>query len=72
MQYGLMKHRILLALCLFLTTSISAQEFTLSTNLLDWANLGTANLQAGIDIDEQEDFIIADSIFNHLFIKGKQ
>lgn len=45
-----MKHHILLALCLFLTTTISAQEFTLSTNLLDWANLGTANLQAGVSL----------------------
>lgn len=50
MQYGLMKHRILLALCLFLTTSISAQEVTLATNLLDWANLGTANLQAWVSL----------------------
>ena len=45
-----MKHHILLAFCLFLTTTISAQEFTLSTNLLDWANLGTANLQAGVSL----------------------
>ena len=43
-----MKHRIALAVCLLLTTILSAQEVSLSTNLLDWANLGTANLQAGI------------------------
>ncbi|MBR4352575.1 MAG: DUF3575 domain-containing protein [Bacteroidales bacterium] len=43
-----MKHRFALAVCLFLTTILSAQEVSLSTNLLDWANLGTANLQAGI------------------------
>ena len=45
-----MKHRILLALCLLLTTTLPAQEFSLSTNLLDWANLGTANLQAGVSL----------------------
>ena len=45
-----MKHRIVLALCLLLSTTLSAQEFSLSTNLLDWANLGTANLQAGISL----------------------
>ena len=43
-----MKQYILLAFCLLLSTTLSAQEFSLSTNLLDWANLGTANLQAGV------------------------
>lgn len=43
-----MKHRIALAIGLLLATSLSAQEFSLSTNILDWANLGTANIQAGI------------------------
>ncbi|MBR5018481.1 MAG: DUF3575 domain-containing protein [Bacteroidales bacterium] len=43
-----MKHFILPALCLLLSATLSAQEFSLSTNLLDWANLGTANLQAGV------------------------
>lgn len=47
-----MKHRIVLALCLLLSSSIPshlhAQRFSLSTNLLDWANLGTVNLQAGL------------------------
>ena len=45
-----MKHRIALALCLIMTTTLSAQEFSLSTNVLDWANLGTANLQAGLSV----------------------
>ncbi|MBR3450449.1 MAG: DUF3575 domain-containing protein [Bacteroidales bacterium] len=38
---------IALLLLLCLTHSLFAQELSLSTNLLDWANLGTANLQAG-------------------------
>lgn len=42
-----MKHRIALALCLLLSSSLYAQDFSLSTNLLDWVNLGTVNLQAG-------------------------
>ena len=43
-----MKYRFFLAVCLLFSTALSAQEFSLSTNLLDWANLGTANLQAGL------------------------
>lgn len=43
-----MKKIIVLAFCLFLTARLSAQTFSLSTNLLDWANLGTLNLQAGL------------------------
>ncbi len=45
-----MKKLILLALCLCSAAgfSLRGQEFSLSSNLLDWANLGTANLQAGI------------------------
>ena len=44
-----MKLRIVTAISLvFLATQLSAQRFSLSTNLLDWANLGTANLQAGL------------------------
>ena len=43
-----MKHRIALAIGLLLSASLSAQEFSLSTNILDWANFGTANIQAGI------------------------
>ena len=42
-----MKHRIALAICLLFSASLTAQDFSLSTNLLDWANLGTVNLQAG-------------------------
>ena len=38
---------ILLLLALCLTHALQAQELSLSTNLLDWANLDTANLQAG-------------------------
>lgn len=45
-----MKNRIILALCLLLPLSLPAQEFSLSTNLLDWANLGTVNLQAGLSL----------------------
>ena len=43
-----MKKSILLAFCLLMTARLAAQSFSLSTNLLDWANLGTANLQAGL------------------------
>lgn len=43
-----MKHCIVLACCLLLSVRLAAQEVSLSTNLLDWANLGTANLQAGV------------------------
>ena len=45
-----MKHCFVLALCLIMTPALSAQEFSLSTNVLDWANLGTANLQAGLSV----------------------
>ena len=45
----LMKLRIVTAISLLLAaTSLSAQRFSLSTNLLDWANLGTVNVQAGL------------------------
>lgn len=43
-----MKKNIVLAFCLILATELAAQNVSLSTNLLDWANLGTANLQAGL------------------------
>ena len=45
-----MKKMILTVVCLFLAagTSLRAQEFSLATNLLDLANFGTANLQAGV------------------------
>ena len=48
-----MKHRIALLFFLLLSATVSAQEFSLSTNLLDWANLGTANLQAGISLSRR-------------------
>ena len=51
-----MKHRIALAICLLLSTSLSAQVFSLSSNLLDWANLGTANLQAGLSFSRHLSF----------------
>ena len=43
-----MKRILLPALCLLLTSALSAQVFSLSTNFLDWANLGTVNTQAGL------------------------
>jgi hypothetical protein len=43
-----MKRFLLPALCLLLAAPLSAQVFSLSTNLLDWANLGTVNAQAGL------------------------
>lgn len=45
-----MKKILLLALCSLLATAfpLRGQDFSLSSNLLDWANLGTANLQAGL------------------------
>jgi len=43
-----MKRFLLPALCLLLTGPLQAQIFSLSTNVLDWANLGTINAQAGL------------------------
>ena len=44
-----MKKTILLALCLLAAgIPLRGQSFSLSSNLLDWANLGTANVQAGL------------------------
>ena len=43
-----MKRYILPALFLLLASSLSAQVFSVSTNALDWANLGTVNAQAGV------------------------
>ena len=47
-----MKTKILLALCFFAAACLPlrGQEFSLSSNVLDWANLGTANLQAGLSL----------------------
>lgn len=44
-----MKKMIILALCCLMAAGLPlrGQDFSLSSNLLDWANLGTANLQAG-------------------------
>ena len=45
-----MKKMMMLALC-FSTVAwfpLRAQEFSISSNLLDWATLGTVNLQAGV------------------------
>lgn len=44
-----MKTKIMLALCCLMAAGLPlrGQDFSLSSNLLDWANLGTANLQAG-------------------------
>lgn len=47
-----MKQRyLILASCLVISLSLSAQEVSLSMNVLDLANLGTANLQAGVSLD---------------------
>ena len=43
-----MKRFVLPVLCLLLAGSLQAQVFSLSTNVLDWANLGTINAQAGL------------------------
>lgn len=45
-----MKRMIILALCLLAAAGhpLRGQNFSLSSNLLDWANLGTANVQAGM------------------------
>lgn len=43
-----MKRFLLPALCLLLAGPLQAQVFSLSTNVLDWANLGTINAQAGL------------------------
>ena len=43
-----MKHCLFWILCLWTALPLTAQKFAVSTNLLDWANLGTVNLQAGI------------------------
>lgn len=43
-----MKRYLLPALFLLLSSTLSAQVFFVSTNALDWANLGTVNAQAGL------------------------
>ena len=43
-----MKHCLVWILCLATALPLSAQKFSISTNLLDWANLGTVNVQAGL------------------------
>ena len=43
-----MKHCLVWILFLGAAFPLSAQKFSFSTNLLDWTNLGTLNLQAGI------------------------
>lgn len=43
-----MKRFLLPALCLLLAGPLQAQVLSLSTNVLDWANLGTINAQAGL------------------------
>lgn len=47
-----MKIRILTAILLLLSAALPArsQTVSLSTNLLDWANLGTLNAQAGLSV----------------------
>ena len=47
---GVMRHCIVLTFFLLSAAALQAQNFTLSTNLLDWANLGTVNLQAGLSV----------------------
>ncbi len=50
-----MKKKIL-TLCLLLIFAtagkIDAQKVSLSTNLVDWANFGTANIEAGISVSQ--------------------
>lgn len=47
-----MKRMFLLALCLLTAAGLPlrGQSVSLSSNLLDWANLGTANVQAGLSL----------------------
>ena len=44
-------YRIILSLCLVLLPLLShAQQFSLSTNAADWANLGTVNVEASVAV----------------------
>ena len=47
-----MKRYFLPALFLLLSSALSAQVFSVSTNLLDWANFGTVNAQAGLSFSQ--------------------
>jgi hypothetical protein len=51
-----MKNRLLIILTLALLSGflneIRAQKVSLSTNLVDWANLGTVNLEAGLSVSQ--------------------
>lgn len=47
------KHICLLLLALLPAIPAAAQRLSLSTNVLDWANLGTANLQAGFSLERR-------------------
>ena len=44
------KRSFVVLLCLLSAVPSKAQFFSLSTSLLDWANLGTANVQAGVSV----------------------
>jgi len=46
-----MRHCIVWALIAWLAAPVAAQNISLSTNLLDWANLGTLNLQASCSLN---------------------
>ena len=43
---------IILILLLGISYSAGAQKLSLSTNLVDWANFGTANIEAGVSISQ--------------------
>lgn len=47
-----MKKKILLSLCsvLFFCNHSNAQKIALSTNIVEWANFGTVNLECGVSV----------------------
>ena len=48
---------IVLALLCGHMNDMRAQKISLGTNLMDWANLGTANLEAGVSVSQHISFV---------------
>jgi len=47
---SLFSRRLLLVLLILIPLNASAQRFAISTNVADWANLGTVNLNMGVGV----------------------
>ena len=52
-----MRHKLLLLLLLLLPLSLKGQTYSLSTNVVDWANYGTLNVEGNVLIDRHFSFV---------------